>query len=107
MDTRLCCEPMPTPATPQTIPDIAEQSHVGTGDGFEARVIVYNCDCHTYQQVIDLFCRFIPGMTSSKAFELAYRIDHEGEAVVFAGGSEQAEDIAAKLASGGLRVSVQ
>jgi ATP-dependent Clp protease adaptor protein ClpS len=46
-------------------------------------------------------------MTSTKAFELAYRIDHEGEAVVFTGSTEQADDIAAKLAGGGLRVAVQ
>ena len=98
---------MPTPATPQTIPDVTEDVQTGSGDGLEARVIVYNCECHTYQQVIDLFCRYIPGMTSSKAFELAYRIDHEGEAMVFAGTSEQAEEVAAKLAGGGLRVSVQ
>jgi len=98
---------MPTPATPQTIPTVTEDVQTGSGDGLEARVIVYNCECHTYQQVIDLFCRFIPGMTSSKAFELAYRIDHEGEAMVYAGESEQAEEVAAKLAGGGLRVSVQ
>jgi ATP-dependent Clp protease adaptor protein ClpS len=98
---------MGAPATPQTIPDTTEDVQTGSGDGFESRVIVYNCDCHTYQQVIDLFCRFIPGMTSSKAFELAYRIDHEGEAMVFAGESDRAEEVATKLAGGGLRVSVQ
>jgi len=98
---------MPTPSTPQTIPDIREEAESGTGTGFEARVVVFNCDCHTYQQVIDLFCRFIPGMTSAKAFELAFRIDHEGEAIVYNGSTEQAEDIAAKLAGGGLKVAVQ
>jgi ATP-dependent Clp protease adaptor protein ClpS len=98
---------MPTPATPETIPTVTEDVETGSGNGLEARVIVYNCECHTYQQVIDLFCRFIPGMTPSKAFELAYRIDHEGEAMVYAGESEQAEEVAAKLAGGGLRVAVQ
>ena len=98
---------MPTPSTPQTIPDIAENVQTGIGTGFEARVVVFNCDCHTYQQVIDLFCRFIPGMTPAKAFELAYRIDHEGEAIVYSGATQQAEDVAAKLAGGGLRVAVQ
>ncbi|OQW34023.1 MAG: adaptor protein [Nitrospira sp. SG-bin1] len=98
---------MPTPSTPQTVPDITEDVQTGSGTGFESRVIVYNCDCHTYQQVIDLFCRFIPGMTSAKAFELAYRIDHDGEAIVFTGSTEQADDIAAKLAGGGLKVAVQ
>lgn len=98
---------MPTPATPQTTPDITEDIQTGSGTGFESRVVVYNCECHTYKQVIDLFCRFIPGMTSAKAFELAYRIDHEGEAIVFEGATEQAEEIAAKLAGAGLKVAVQ
>ncbi|UVT17263.1 MAG: ATP-dependent Clp protease adaptor ClpS [Nitrospira sp.] len=98
---------MPTPSTPQTIPGTTEDVQIGSDVGFESRVVVYNCDCHTYQQVIELFCRFIPGMTSTKAFELAWRIDHDGEAIVFAGSTEQADDIAAKLAGGGLRVAVQ
>ena len=98
---------MPTPATPETVPDIIEAVRTGSGTEFESRVVVYNCDCHTYQQVIELFCRFIPGMTSTRAFELAYRIDHDGEAIVFSGETEQAEHIAAKLAGGGLRVAVQ
>jgi ATP-dependent Clp protease adaptor protein ClpS len=98
---------MPTPSTPLTIPETTEDIQTGTGTGFESRVVVFNCDCHTYQQVIELFCRFIPGMTSAMAFELAYRIDHEGEAVVYTGPQEQAEEIAAKLAGGGLRVVVQ
>jgi ATP-dependent Clp protease adaptor protein ClpS len=46
-------------------------------------------------------------MTSAKAFELAWKIDHDGEAIVFVGALEQAEEIAAKLAGGGLRVAVQ
>ncbi len=92
---------------PQTIPDVIEDIQTGSGTGFEARVVVFNCDCHTYQQVIDLFCRFIPGVTATKAFELAYRIDQEGEAIVYTGATEQAKDIAVKLAGGGLRVAVQ
>ncbi|MDH4098880.1 MAG: ATP-dependent Clp protease adaptor ClpS [Nitrospira sp.] len=98
---------MPTPSTPLTVPKTTETVQTGAGTGFESRVVVFNCDCHTYQQVIDLFCRFIPGMTSAKAFELAYRIDHEGEAVVYKGALEQVEEVAAKLAGGGLRVVVQ
>ncbi|OGW50421.1 MAG: adaptor protein [Nitrospirae bacterium RBG_19FT_COMBO_58_9] len=84
-----------------------EITTTGTDTGLDARVIVFNCECHTYQQVIALFCQYIPGMTSSKAFELAWEIDHDGEAVVFAGPLKQAEEIAAKLAGGGLRVAVQ
>jgi ATP-dependent Clp protease adaptor protein ClpS len=46
-------------------------------------------------------------MSSTKAFELAWKIDHDGEAIVFVGVLAQAEEIAAKLAGGGLRVAVQ
>lgn len=92
-----------TYATPETI----EEQGTGTGDGLEAKVIVYNCDCHTYQQVIQLFCASIPGMTPQKAFELAWKIDHQGSAVVFEGARDTAEKIAAKLGHGGLRVAVQ
>jgi len=95
------------PPTPETIPEITEDIQTGSGTGLESRVVVFNCDCHTYQQVIELFCRYIPGMTPTKAFELAYRIDHDGQAVVYNGPLELAEDIAAKLAGGGLKVVVQ
>lgn len=98
---------MPMPPTPQAIPETTEDVQTGSGTGLESRVVVFNCDCHTYQQVIDLFCRFIPSMTPARAFELAYRIDHEGQAVVYNGPLEHAENIAAKLAGGGLRVVVQ
>ncbi len=89
------------------VPETKEDQTTGTGDGFEARVIVYNCNCHTYQQVIALFCEAIPGMTPPKAFELAWRIDHEGSAVVYTGEVKTAEGIAKHLAGGGLRVALQ
>ncbi len=98
---------MAKPSFPLTIPEVTEETGTGTGDRLESRVIVYNCDCHTYQQVITLLCKYVPSMTSSRAFELAYRIDHEGQAIVFEGETEQAEHIAAGIASGGLRVVVQ
>ena len=72
----------PLPTTEVT--EVTEQeTGLDSGRDLEAEVIVYNCDCHTYQQVIDLFCRHIPGMTSAKAFELAWRIDHHGNAPVY------------------------
>jgi len=93
--------------TPVITPEALDTTDVGTGDDLEARVIVFNCECHTYQQVIALFCKYIPGMNSSRAFELAWRIDHEGQATVYSGVRKLAEEIGAKLASGGLRVGVQ
>jgi len=89
------------------IPQTVEESSTLTGDNLEARVIVYNCDCHTYQQVIDLLCRAVPKMTPGRAFELAYRIDHTGSAEVYEGSLQTCEQIAAILADGGLRVAIQ
>ena len=88
-------------------PEVTELSDTGTGEGFEAEVIVHNCDCHTYQQVISLFCQIIPGMTPNRAFELAWQIDHQGSAGVFQGERKQADKIAHQLAAGGLRVEVR
>ena len=90
-----------------SLPKTIEEPTTGTRDGFQARVIVYNCDCHTYQQVIDLLCRAVPSMTPARAFELAYRIDHVGSAEVYTGEQEICEQIAIILAAGGLRVAVQ
>lgn len=88
-------------------PDVIEDSTTRTGEDFEAEVIVFNCNCHTYQQVIALFCQIIPGMTPERAFELAWQIDHHGSAGVYRGDKKKAEGIAEKLAAGGLRVEVR
>lgn len=89
------------------VPEAIEEDTTSTGDDLEARVIVYNCNCHTYQQVIELFCQVIPGMNPARAFELAWLIDHQGSAAVYSGKRKTAEGIATRLADGGLRVTVQ
>ncbi|MEW6543247.1 MAG: ATP-dependent Clp protease adaptor ClpS [Nitrospirota bacterium] len=93
--------------TTLAVPETIEDRSTGSGDGLEARVVVYNCNCHTYQQVIRLLCEAIPGMNPTKAFELAWRIDHEGSATVYEGDRKTAEGIAKHLAGGGLRVALQ
>ena len=93
--------------TPVAIPEISEEERTSTGDDLEASVIVYNCNCHTYQQVISLFCEAIPGMLPQRAFELAWQIDHQGSATVYSGTWESAEGIAKRLAGGGLRVAIR
>ena len=93
--------------TPFAPPVPTETTSIATGADIDARVVVFNCECHTYDQVIALFCQHIPGMSTTKAFELAWKIDHDGEAIVFAGTLAQAEEVAGKLAGGGLRVAVQ
>ena len=89
------------------VPYTLETTDLGIGRDFEAEVIVFNCDCHTYQEVITLFCQILPGMTPTKAFELAWQIDHHGSAIVFQGAIKQADEIGNKLATGGLRIEVR
>lgn len=97
----------PGSGTAVAIPQTTEVGSTGASDGLEAKVVVYNCNCHTYQQVIQLFCEAIPGMNPQKAFELAYQIDHQGSATVYTGDTKTAEGIAKHLGGGGLRVAVQ
>jgi ATP-dependent Clp protease adaptor protein ClpS len=92
-------------ATP--IPQTIEETTVTTGSDLRGRVIVYNCDCHSYEQVIELLCRAVPQMTPARAFELAYHIDHAGSAEVYSGEHKVCQQIAVILAEGGLRVVVQ
>ncbi len=98
---------MPESDTPVAIPEVSEEERTRAGDGLEASVIVYNCNCHTYQQVISLFCEAIPGMSPQHAFELAWQIDHQGSATVYSGAWKTAEGIAKQLAGGGLRVAIR
>ncbi len=93
--------------TPVATPEILEEERTSAGDDLEASVIVYNCNCHTYQQVISLFCEAIPGMLPQRAFELAWQIDHQGSATVYSGAWKTAEGIAKRLAGGGLRVAIR
>ncbi len=93
--------------TPVATPEILEEERTSAGDDLEASVIVYNCNCHTYQQVISLFCEAIPGMLPQRAFELAWQIDHQGSATVYSGVWKTAEGIAKRLAGGGLRVVIR
>ncbi len=88
-------------------PETEETTDIGTGNDFEAEVVVFNCECHTYQQVVDLFCQVIPSMTPKRAFELAWQIDHQGSAIVFQGDIKNADAIGKKIAAGGLIVEVR
>ena len=88
-------------------PEVIERESTGTGNDLEGRVILFNCDCHSYDDVIQLLCRAVPGMTPSRAFELAWTIDNAGHAEVFSGPLDTCNEIAACLGAGGLRVQVQ
>jgi ATP-dependent Clp protease adaptor protein ClpS len=59
-------------------------------------VILYNCDCHTFQEVESQLQK-ATGCTLEKAKALAKEIDGKGRAIVFAGSDEKCEQVAGIL----------
>ena len=55
------------------------------------RVIVLDDDHNTFQHVVEVLVRHLPGMSPDQAWELAHQIDGQGSAVVWSGPLEQAE----------------
>jgi len=70
-----------------------------------ARVIVLDDDVNTFQHVVDVLRRYIPGMSEERAWSLANRIDSQGFAEVWSGPLEQAEMYHQQLAAEGLTMA--
>ncbi len=68
-------------------------------------VIVLDDDVNTFQHVVDVLVRHLPGMLPDRAWELAHRIDGEGAAVVWSGPLEQGELYHQLLAGEGLTMA--
>jgi len=69
------------------------------------RVIVLDDDHNTFQHVVEVLVRHIPGMTPDRAWDLAHRIDGQGSAEVWSGPLEQAELYHQQLAAEGLTMA--
>ena len=55
------------------------------------KVIVLNDDFNTFEHVAKCLMKYIPGMTSDRAWSLTNQIHYEGQAIVWVGPQEQAE----------------
>jgi ATP-dependent Clp protease adaptor protein ClpS len=69
-------------------------------------VFLFNCDCHSFAEVIAQLQRAVPGMTRPLAEELAWRVHTVGLAEVYRGGLEECERVARILGETGLIVQV-
>lgn len=69
------------------------------------KVIVLNDDFNTFPHVVECLVKYIPGMNSDYAWELAHQIDSEGQAIVWVGPQEQAELYHMQLGSAGLTMA--
>ncbi|WP_348251986.1 ATP-dependent Clp protease adapter ClpS [Leptolyngbya sp. FACHB-1515] len=68
-------------------------------------VIVLNDDFNTFQHVAECLMKYIPNMTSDRAWDLTHKIHNEGQAIVWTGALEQAEMYHQQLSRAGLTMA--
>ncbi|MFM7640240.1 MAG: ATP-dependent Clp protease adapter ClpS [Cyanobium sp.] len=71
----------------------------------QVRVIVLDDDVNTFEHVVQVLVRYIPGMNADQAWKLAHQIDGEGAAVVWCGPLEQGELYHQQLSAEGLTMA--
>ena len=69
------------------------------------KIIVLNDDVNTFQHVVETLVKYIPGMVSDRAWDLAHQIHNEGLAIVWVGPMEQAELYHEQLSRAGLTMA--
>ncbi|MBF2036782.1 MAG: ATP-dependent Clp protease adapter ClpS [Leptolyngbyaceae cyanobacterium T60_A2020_046] len=69
------------------------------------KVIVLNDDFNTFQHVAECLIKYIPNMTSDRAWDLTHQIHNEGQAIVWTGPLEQAELYHSQLSRAGLTMA--
>ncbi|MBW4495743.1 MAG: ATP-dependent Clp protease adapter ClpS [Oscillatoria princeps RMCB-10] len=69
------------------------------------KVIVLNDDFNTFKHVAECLMKYIPGMTSDRAWELTNQVHYEGQATVWVGPQEQAELYHQQLSRAGLTMA--
>lgn len=66
-------------------------------------VILYNCDCHTYDDVIGILQK-ATGCTAEQGMQIAREVDTKGRAICFSGSLEECDRVASIIASIRLQV---
>jgi ATP-dependent Clp protease adaptor protein ClpS len=74
------------------LPNEREQATT-PGQGGPYVVILYNCDCHTFEQVEEQLQK-ATGCSQEKAEAFAIEVDTTGRAIVFSGSDEECEKVA-------------
>lgn len=69
------------------------------------KVIVLNDDFNSFQHVANCLMKYIPGMTSERAWELTNQVHFEGQAIVWVGPQEAAEFYHQQLRREGLTMA--
>jgi ATP-dependent Clp protease adaptor protein ClpS len=92
---------------PTVLPDLDEEVRTRLRALPPYRVIVLDCQCHTFDDVEVALCRVIPGMTRAQAHAHAWEIHTTGASVVATAPKERAELYQERLAAHGLRVTIE
>ena len=71
------------------------------------KVIVHNNDYNTFDEVIRILIKAVPGMSYGRAAGLANEIHTTGAAVPYVGPLERAEAVAAVIRTIGIKVTVE
>ena len=82
---------MGSTATPDTIE--REDTIQHTDKEWARKVVLHNCDCHTYDQVIRALMKTLP-LSFEAARDYATLVDMTGAAVVYEGDLEKCEMVA-------------
>jgi ATP-dependent Clp protease adaptor protein ClpS len=90
-------------ASPAVAPGKSSQTISKTYPNY--KVIVLNDDFNTFQHVAECLMKYIPGMTSDRAWELTNQVHYEGQATVWVGPQEQAELYHQQLSRAGLTMA--
>jgi ATP-dependent Clp protease adaptor protein ClpS len=77
----------------------------GTGSGGIWRVIVLNDDFNTFDHVAETLARVIPGLTLAEGYRFADQIHNTGQAIVWSGGREDAQQYWELLDAAGLTMA--
>jgi ATP-dependent Clp protease adaptor protein ClpS len=96
-----------SPGPTITKPDLDEVRDVQPKALRPFKVVVLDCDCHTFDDVEVALCRVIPGMTRPKAHQHAWEVHTTGASVAARAPKERAEHFRAQLAARGLRVTIE
>ncbi|MEB3886818.1 ATP-dependent Clp protease adapter ClpS [Lyngbya sp. CCY1209] len=90
-------------ASPTTAPSRSSQTVRKPYPNY--KVIVLNDDFNTFEHVANCLMKYIPGMTSDRAWKLTNRVHYEGQATVWVGPQEQAELYHTQLSREGLTMA--
>lgn len=69
------------------------------------KVIVLNDDVNTFNHVAECLVKYIPQMTTDRAWQLTYQVHNDGQAIVWVGPLERAELYHQQLSREGLTLA--